>query len=183
MGFKICSVPFCTSKNRDGINLFEFPSDISLRNEWFSAILEGMALEHFEVGEYSCICINHFEKSCIRVFQDGRKRLIKGSVPTIFEQPADAWMMPTTSTGKTFKTTDWVFSNVQVQERSEFKEVLEESNNISLVVIITFFCFTLAVECLEIFSPKDIRNLNYLSIIDEMAQTVNYHLTLKKSSG
>ncbi|CAG9823946.1 unnamed protein product [Phaedon cochleariae] len=144
----ICAVPFCQSRKSGTISIHGFPNDVSLRHEWLNSIVKTTGVERYEIGEYSVVCSKHFTEEYFHVSKDERKLLKKGSLPTIFEQPTEAIMMPSTSHGRIFRTSDWAFSDAGYN-RTNTEGIVDKSQHVPMMVImqtnICSFIFMLSI--------------------------------------
>jgi len=92
---KRCIAAGCSNSYSDGVSLFSFPRDPSLRARWNKQVQRTRA-DWRDATDYSVICSDHFtndcfEKGSIMASQFGiqkRRRLKPDAVPTIFNRPA-----------------------------------------------------------------------------------------------
>ena len=90
---KRCVAAGCSSTNRDGISLFGFPKDSSLRKKWADQVRR--TRDKWEPTDHSVLCSKHFEDHCLEPFSKLStslglkvKQLLKAdAIPTIFEKP------------------------------------------------------------------------------------------------
>nr|ACO15709.1 THAP domain-containing protein 6 [Caligus clemensi] len=78
-----CSAPGCRNRSgTKGLTLFSFPKELSLRNEWVLRLKRGK----WSPSQNSRLCCRHFEESQFRIIDPviGRKKLFRGSVPSVF---------------------------------------------------------------------------------------------------
>ncbi|XP_034076671.1 uncharacterized protein LOC117549146 isoform X1 [Gymnodraco acuticeps] len=80
-----CCVPLCTASAKcNGVLSFHgFPTDLELQRQWLVNILR----DNFTISSHSKVCSRHFATDQLieRKTLDGRRRLVKGAVPTLFE--------------------------------------------------------------------------------------------------
>ena len=96
---KRCVAAGCSNTHADGISLFSFPRDPSLRALWNKQVQRTRA-DWRDATDYSVLCSEHFTKDCfeqgsVMASQFGiqkRRRLKPDAVPTIFNRPAAATM-------------------------------------------------------------------------------------------
>ena len=90
-----CVAACCSLTHKDGIHLYSFPKDPSLRKKWADQVRR--TRDKWEPTDYSHLCSKHFEHCCFEPYSNlslamglgKRKSLLKPSaVPTIFEKPA-----------------------------------------------------------------------------------------------
>ncbi|XP_050038332.1 uncharacterized protein [Dermacentor andersoni] len=80
-----CCVPLCKSdekKKTPGLSFHEFPSDLALREKWIAAVRR----DGWKPNDRSCytkVCSRHFKKEDF--IEGKRRRLKKGSVPSVFD--------------------------------------------------------------------------------------------------
>ena len=92
---KRCIAAGCSNTNADGVSLFRFPRDPSLRTKWNKQVQRTRA-DWKDATEYSVLCSDHFtsdsfEKESFLAPGFGlakKKRLKLDAVPTIFHRPA-----------------------------------------------------------------------------------------------
>ena len=92
---KRCIAAGCSNTNADGVSLFRFPRDPSLRTKWNKQVQRTRA-DWKDAIEYSVLCSDHFtsysfEKESFLAPGFGlakKKRLKPDAVPTIFHRPA-----------------------------------------------------------------------------------------------
>ncbi|KAI4885526.1 hypothetical protein NFI96_020104 [Prochilodus magdalenae] len=77
-----CSVPLCSVSSRYNsvVSFHSFPEEETLRKKWLVKIRR----ENFTVTKHTKVCSTHFTESDF-VVGTSRRRLKKGSVPTVFE--------------------------------------------------------------------------------------------------
>uniref|UniRef100_A0A3P9B2J7 THAP domain-containing protein 1 n=1 Tax=Maylandia zebra TaxID=106582 RepID=A0A3P9B2J7_9CICH len=84
-GFIHCCVPLCSASAKfNGILSFHaFPTHSDLRRQW----LVNIRRDHFTITSHTRVCCRHFASDQLiePTTLDGRRRLIKGAVPTLFE--------------------------------------------------------------------------------------------------
>ena len=90
-----CVAAGCSKTHKDGISLFGFPKDASLRKKWADQVRR--TRDKWEPSQRSVLCSKHFEDWC---FDPGSKlseamglgktkaRLNADAIPTIFEKPS-----------------------------------------------------------------------------------------------
>lgn len=80
-----CCVPLCSASAKfNGILSFHgFPTHSDLRRQW----LVNIRRDHFTITSHTRVCSRHFASDQLiePTTLDGRRRLIKGAVPTLFE--------------------------------------------------------------------------------------------------
>uniref|UniRef100_A0A3P9CDJ0 THAP domain-containing protein 1 n=1 Tax=Maylandia zebra TaxID=106582 RepID=A0A3P9CDJ0_9CICH len=80
-----CCVPLCSASAKfNGILSFHaFPTHSDLRRQW----LVNIRRDHFTITSHTRVCCRHFASDQLiePTTLDGRRRLIKGAVPTLFE--------------------------------------------------------------------------------------------------
>lgn len=80
-----CCVPFCSASAKfNGILSFHgFPTHSDLRRQW----LVNISRDHFTITSHIRVCCRHFASDQLieSTTLDGRRWLIKGAVPTLFE--------------------------------------------------------------------------------------------------
>uniref|UniRef100_A0A3P9CQD5 THAP domain-containing protein 1 n=1 Tax=Maylandia zebra TaxID=106582 RepID=A0A3P9CQD5_9CICH len=82
-----CTIKHCTKKyvpKFNGILSFHaFPTHSNLRRQW----LVNIRRDHFTITSHTRVCCRHFASDQLiePTTLDGRRRLIKGAVPTLFE--------------------------------------------------------------------------------------------------
>ena len=94
---KRCIAAGCSNTYADGISLFSFPRDPSLRAQWNKQVQRTRA-DWRDATNYSVLCSEHFTKDCfeqgsVMASQFGiqkRRRLKPNAVPTIFNRPPAA---------------------------------------------------------------------------------------------
>ena len=94
---KRCITAGCSNMNADGVSLFCFPQNQSLRQQWNKQVQRTHA-DWKDATEYFVLCSEHFTSDCFgedsfMAAQFGltkRKRLKPDVVPTIFHRPAAA---------------------------------------------------------------------------------------------
>ena len=87
---KRCVAAGCSNTNADGVSLFRFPRNPSLRAQWNKQV-QRTRTDWKDATEYSVLCSNHFISDCFEedshiAAQFGiakRKRLKPDAVPTI----------------------------------------------------------------------------------------------------
>ncbi|XP_071041591.1 uncharacterized protein [Parasteatoda tepidariorum] len=92
-----CCVPFCKKDDRrkkgHDVSYHEFPCDTDVRIKWINAIAkkDPKTNKLWLPSDCSMVCSLHFEKNCFRTSSSyvmkrhpHLKRLVKGSIPTIF---------------------------------------------------------------------------------------------------
>ena len=92
---KRCIAARCSNTNADGVSLFRFPRDPSLRTKWNKQVQRTCA-DWKDATKYSVLCSDHFtsdsfEKESFLAPGFGlakKKRLKPDAVPTIFHRPA-----------------------------------------------------------------------------------------------
>uniref|UniRef100_A0A3P8P3J3 THAP domain-containing protein 1 n=1 Tax=Astatotilapia calliptera TaxID=8154 RepID=A0A3P8P3J3_ASTCA len=78
------TLPTCASAKFNGILSFHaFPTHSDLRRQW----LVNIRRDHFTITSHTRVCCRHFASDQLiePTTLDGRRRLIKGAVPTLFE--------------------------------------------------------------------------------------------------
>uniref|UniRef100_A0A3B4FMM1 THAP domain-containing protein 1 n=1 Tax=Pundamilia nyererei TaxID=303518 RepID=A0A3B4FMM1_9CICH len=99
-----CCVPLCSASAKfNGILSFHgFPTHSDLRRQW----LVNIRRDHFTITSHTRVCCRHFasdqliEPTTLR----GRRRLIKGAVPTLFE-----WNGYNTTTAQSLSRLHWTY--------------------------------------------------------------------------
>ena len=94
---KRCIAAGCSNTHADGISLFNFPRDPSLRTQWNKQVQRTRA-NWRNATDYSVLCSKHFTKDCfeqgsVMASQFGiqkKRRLKPDAIPTIFNRPAAA---------------------------------------------------------------------------------------------
>ena len=94
---KRCVAAGCSNTNADGVSLFRFPRNPSLRAIWNKQVQRTRAYWK-DATEYSVLCSEHFTSDCFEedsfiAAQFGiakRKRLKPDAVPTVFHRPIAA---------------------------------------------------------------------------------------------
>ena len=92
---KRCVATGCSNTHADGVSLFSFPRNPSLRARWNKQVQRTRA-DWRDATDYSVLCSEHFTNDC---FEEGsviaaqfgiqkRRRLKPDAVPTIFHRPA-----------------------------------------------------------------------------------------------
>ncbi|XP_034061864.1 uncharacterized protein LOC117539709 [Gymnodraco acuticeps] len=80
-----CCVPLCTASAKfNGVLSFHgFPTELELRRQWLVKIRR----DNFTISSHSKVCSRHFATDQLIEPKtlDGRRRLVKGAVPTLFE--------------------------------------------------------------------------------------------------
>ncbi|XP_035239884.1 uncharacterized protein LOC118208975 [Anguilla anguilla] len=80
-----CCVPLCSASSKfNGILSFHgFPTHNDLRRQWLVTIRR----DHFTISSHTKVCSRHFSTDQLiePTTLNGRKRLVKGAVPTLFE--------------------------------------------------------------------------------------------------
>ncbi|KAM9376441.1 uncharacterized protein KZ484_009032 [Pholidichthys leucotaenia] len=78
-----CFVPYCSSSSRCNgkLSFHAFPKDTSLRAEW----LRKIGRTGLTVTAHTKVCSRHFDDSKIITSLKGRRILVAGSIPTLFE--------------------------------------------------------------------------------------------------
>uniref|UniRef100_A0A669C651 THAP domain-containing protein 1 n=1 Tax=Oreochromis niloticus TaxID=8128 RepID=A0A669C651_ORENI len=80
-----CCVPLCSASAKfNGMLSFHgFPTHSDLRRQW----LVNIRRDHFTITSHTRVCSRHFASDQLiePTTLDGRRRLIKGAVPTLFE--------------------------------------------------------------------------------------------------
>ena len=92
---KRCVAAGCSNTNANGVSLFHFPRNPSLRQQWNKQVQRTRA-DWKDATDYSVLCSEHFTSDCFEensfiAAQFGltkRKRLKPDAVPTIFHRPA-----------------------------------------------------------------------------------------------
>ena len=90
--FKRCIAAGCSNTHADGVSLFSFPRNLSLRARWNKQLQRARA-DWRDATDYSVLCSKHFTNNC---FEEGsviggiqkRRRLKPDAAPTIFHRPA-----------------------------------------------------------------------------------------------
>ena len=91
---KRCVAAGCSNTNADGVSLFRFPRNPSLRAQWNKQVRRTRA-DWKDATDYSVLCSDHFTTDCFEedsyiAAQFGitkRKRLKPDAVPTVFHRP------------------------------------------------------------------------------------------------
>ena len=89
-----CVAAGCSHTNKDGISLYKFPKDSSLRKKWADQV-EGpeingrqLTLHSYAVGTLRTVALNQIA-SCLKLWDLERESTFKANaIPTIFEKPA-----------------------------------------------------------------------------------------------
>uniref|UniRef100_A0A3P8PEW5 THAP domain-containing protein 1 n=1 Tax=Astatotilapia calliptera TaxID=8154 RepID=A0A3P8PEW5_ASTCA len=80
-----CCVPLCSAsaKFNSILSFHGFPTHSDLRRQW----LVNIRRDHFTITSHTRVCCRHFASDQLiePTTLDGRRRLIKGAVPTLFE--------------------------------------------------------------------------------------------------
>uniref|UniRef100_A0A669BDV5 THAP domain-containing protein 1 n=1 Tax=Oreochromis niloticus TaxID=8128 RepID=A0A669BDV5_ORENI len=80
-----CCVPLCSAsaKFNSILSFHDFPTHSDLRRQW----LVNIRRDHFTITSHTRVCSRHFASDQLiePTTLDGRRRLIKGAVPTLFE--------------------------------------------------------------------------------------------------
>ena len=89
---KCCIAVGCSNTHTDGVSLFSFPQNPSLRARWNKQVQRTPA-DWRDATDYSVLCSEHFTNNCFEEFSviggiQKRRRLKPDAVPTIFHRPA-----------------------------------------------------------------------------------------------
>lgn len=88
---KRCVVAGCSNSHKDGVSLFKFPTNKSLRRLWIRQVQRTRA-QWSGPSEYSCVCRAHFTDDCLediscvskKIGMRMKQMLRPNAVPTIF---------------------------------------------------------------------------------------------------
>ena len=92
---KRCVSAGCSKTYRDGVSLYAFPRDPSIRQQWVKQVQRTRA-QWSGPTEHSVLCSPHFDDSCFepdsalaaKMGLVKRRRLKPDAVPTVLERPA-----------------------------------------------------------------------------------------------
>ena len=91
---RTCVAAGCNNTNKDGVNLFKFPKEKTLRKRWADQVKRHR--DKWDPTDHSVLCSKHFEESCFAVdtllaetlgLRKKKARLNLDAVPTIFRKP------------------------------------------------------------------------------------------------
>ena len=119
-----CCIPNCKSSTLDknqektGIGFFTFPKDEALKRIWLQR-LKTYRKDKVVIKRNTKVCEFHFEISCIKFYEKGKKTLKPGSIPTLFD------FRPQTVTRKRKSPTKRIALTNKPSHHSSSESVLE----------------------------------------------------------
>lgn len=78
-----CCVPLCSASGRynTSISFHRFPKDARIRAKWVHRVRR----TGFTVTQHTKVCSRHFKPDDIQISEKGRRALVAGAVPSLFE--------------------------------------------------------------------------------------------------